>query len=372
MSLQSVILGDSPVSYWELADLTGTVATDSAGSNPGTYNGGYTLNQPGWGFSGPSVLFDGSTGYVGVPTASNLHPTSAISLEALVYPTVLNSNYRMIIEAAYTSNNNPYSDYSLYISNVNTINFTVSIGSTQYPLSSSTLTVNNWYHIVGTYNGSIQDLYINGYLVSSQYVSGSILNSGQSIQIGRSNRGGTLNYYFQGDISNVALYSSALSASKVNNHTAAIGSSGDIRLTQAPVRTLISNTANKIRTTQVPVRTLVVPTNYNVRTTQVPVRTLVSPTNKIRTTQVSVRVIYPSIPPINLWITQLPVRVLVLPSDQNLRVTQLPVRALILPSDQKLRITQQPVRVFRQNTRRPDYLCSDLSNDIFPSDSLVS
>lgn len=44
-------------------------------------------------------------------------------------------------------------------------------------------------------------------------------------------------------------------------------------------------------------------------------------------------------------ITQLPVEVLVEPSNQKARITQLPVEVLVTPSSQKARITQVVVEV---------------------------
>lgn len=43
--LDSVIAGDSPTYYWKLAESSGTSAADSAGTNTGTYLGGFTLHQ---------------------------------------------------------------------------------------------------------------------------------------------------------------------------------------------------------------------------------------------------------------------------------------------------------------------------------------
>jgi hypothetical protein len=42
----TVVTGDSPTSFWKLNETSGSTAADSVGSNPGTYNGGFTLNQP--------------------------------------------------------------------------------------------------------------------------------------------------------------------------------------------------------------------------------------------------------------------------------------------------------------------------------------
>jgi hypothetical protein len=82
MSYDSVILADSPASYWMLADPSGTTAADTGDSNPGTYNGGFTLGgaAPYPGMAG-STAFNGSTGYVSVPVASNIQFAGDCSLE---------------------------------------------------------------------------------------------------------------------------------------------------------------------------------------------------------------------------------------------------------------------------------------------------
>src|SRR5208282_1638146 len=41
----AVVLAFSPQNYWKLNETSGTSAADSAGSNTGTYTGGFTLNQ---------------------------------------------------------------------------------------------------------------------------------------------------------------------------------------------------------------------------------------------------------------------------------------------------------------------------------------
>lgn len=101
------VLADSPVAYWKLDETSGTTATDSVGGNNGTYTGGYTLNQPGIPSTGrPSVLFDGTSGYVnlGAPAALNL--TAAWTLEAWVY-LISTPNGCAVISEQYTGGANP-------------------------------------------------------------------------------------------------------------------------------------------------------------------------------------------------------------------------------------------------------------------------
>src|SRR5215471_17999671 len=79
----SAILAEtSLVSFWPLAETSGTSAADAKGTNTGTYTGGYTLGQlPPYVQVSGAVNFNGSTGYVNVPTASNISPTAAVSVE---------------------------------------------------------------------------------------------------------------------------------------------------------------------------------------------------------------------------------------------------------------------------------------------------
>lgn len=64
----NAVIANGPYVYYELNDASGTTATDSSGNGfNGTYNGTYTLGQPGDNASGSSdnaVLFDGSTAYI--------------------------------------------------------------------------------------------------------------------------------------------------------------------------------------------------------------------------------------------------------------------------------------------------------------------
>lgn len=218
-SYLDIILSElSLVSYWPLDD-PNTTAYDHKSTNDGTHNATTLLKDLyGGSLLGPSTFFNGSSSYVESPTATSLHPTSALSIEAWIYPTLLNSNWRAIAGTSYLSNSNPYANYTLLIDNTNKIQLQLGIGSTQYILVGSTLTVNTWYHIVGTYDGTTAKLYINAGIPFTLSLSGSILNSGQPFAIGEANQGGGRSAYFPGYIQHVALYNIALTATQISNH----------------------------------------------------------------------------------------------------------------------------------------------------------
>ena len=70
-SYSSTVLADAPVAYWRLGESAGTAMVDStANANSGTYQGGYTLGQPGAiaGDSDTAVTFGGQNGYAVAPS----------------------------------------------------------------------------------------------------------------------------------------------------------------------------------------------------------------------------------------------------------------------------------------------------------------
>ncbi len=89
-SYQSALLAYKPVAYWPLNETSGNTAFDYAGGHDGTYQGGYTLGQPGIpataasiGATNYSAGFDGSSGYVDIPVG-NLNITGPITVIAWI------------------------------------------------------------------------------------------------------------------------------------------------------------------------------------------------------------------------------------------------------------------------------------------------
>lgn len=74
-----------------------------------------------------------------------------------------------------------------------------------YPIS-----VNTWYHVVATYNGSAINLYINGTLVRTQTQTGDVQDSTNNVQIGRYQAS-----YLNGSLDDVMMLRRALSNSEV-------------------------------------------------------------------------------------------------------------------------------------------------------------
>ncbi|MCH8044121.1 MAG: PEP-CTERM sorting domain-containing protein [Planctomycetes bacterium] len=76
-----------------------------------------------------------------------------------------------------------------------------------------------WAHLVGTYDGDTQRFYINGQEVGNALVGqGFGPNDAEPLRIGGGATEGNGNFFFEGDIDEVAVYDTALSPERVLAH----------------------------------------------------------------------------------------------------------------------------------------------------------
>ncbi|HVY95407.1 MAG TPA: LamG domain-containing protein, partial [Solirubrobacterales bacterium] len=81
-----------------------------------------------------------------------------------------------------------------------------------------TIATGQAYHVVGTYDGTTQRLYVNGTQVAQTALSGAISTNNNPLYLGSWD--GTAEY-FAGTIDDVAVYGSTLSAARVSAHYSA-------------------------------------------------------------------------------------------------------------------------------------------------------
>jgi RHS repeat-associated protein len=219
------------VGYWPLDERSGTSAADKDGTNPGTYQGGYTQAVAGGvDETRSAVSLDGVSGQVSVPDASALDVTNNVTLEYWVRSDVL-------LDSSKPANTwfggvNKASTYGLgwttYISGGGW-RFQVKSGATTYTVNSAATKVepNRWYHVVGTYNNADLKLYVDGVLMNTNSIGAKTIdNTANALTIGN------MSGYWTGAMDEVALYNTALSATTVSSHYATGRSTSiDARLT---------------------------------------------------------------------------------------------------------------------------------------------
>jgi len=213
-SYASVIGTDTPVAWWRLGETSGTTAANQvAGGSAGTYTGGFILNQPSLlatDMVNRAVAFNGSSGRVSVPSSAGLQLTSRVSLEAWIKPTSLPSSgvFRSVMTKA--------ESYSLQF-NGPRLEFTIIQSGTRRRLQtpSGVIVAGGTYHVVGTFDGSTQRLYVNGTQVASIALSGSATTNGNALMIGSWDGSSE---FFNGAIDEPAVYGAVLSAAQVAAH----------------------------------------------------------------------------------------------------------------------------------------------------------
>jgi hypothetical protein len=194
----------APIAHWKFDEGKGNIAYDSSGNG----NNGTLVNDPTWvqGKFGSALSFDGVDDYVNVGSIYSPY----MSIEAWIYPRDLTKSYNAIIgrwqgvsgKYSYELSGRPDDSVALVIS---------TNGTNIIECKSVTiLQINNWYHIVGTFDGMNIKIYVNGKLENTCPVSGTIYNSGDSTLIGATRTGtGASAYNWNGLIDDVRIYNYA-------------------------------------------------------------------------------------------------------------------------------------------------------------------
>ena len=185
---------------------TGTTAGDSSGNG---LTG--TLSGPTWiatGRFGGALSFDGVNDLVTVPDANALHLTTAMTIEAWVYPTAI-SGWRSIV----LKERSAQLAYSLYgNTDTNRPSAEIFTTATRDARGTAQLALNTWTHLAATYDGATLRLYRNGVQVASRAVTGAIAVSANPLRIGGNTIWGE---YFGGRIDDVRIYSRVRTAAEI-------------------------------------------------------------------------------------------------------------------------------------------------------------
>ncbi len=206
-----------PVARWNFNEKTGVSANDISGNNNiGTLGGGTEAYRPTWisGKIGGGLRFDGVNDYVDAGSNASLNITNAITLEAWVKPISDMTECNGIVNKMKVVGD---VGYTLYGGggcggSINSIKFWISGVSSVN--SNNLINKNQWSYIVGKYDGSSMSVYINGILDAEQIATGTPIDSGLAVTIGRtyvdfSNR------HFNGSIDDVRIYNYARTPSQI-------------------------------------------------------------------------------------------------------------------------------------------------------------
>ncbi|MDD5430886.1 MAG: LamG domain-containing protein, partial [Candidatus Pacebacteria bacterium] len=207
----------SLIGYWTFDEGSGATAGDSSGNGySGTWGGTGTHWSTGSKVGSYAAIFaPASSDYINMTNAALRDATSAISISAWIKPVKNPSSNTTICSLGYnwTNNNgigmwvNPDSGGRPY--------FMVGNGSTKVNFmgNSSTISDNVWYHFVGTYDGTLARIYLNGIYQTSDDIAGPIsYNTGNVLYIGAELGSGGK---YEGIIDDFRIYNRTLSAAEI-------------------------------------------------------------------------------------------------------------------------------------------------------------
>jgi hypothetical protein len=221
------IAADSPKLFLRLNETVGSTATDSSGlGHNGTYGSGVSLNVAGIDGDGPGVALNANNdpnSKVDVPDHADLDPTAAVTVELWVkgFYSWATGDQAVLMQKdgqyslRYDSGGGPLLYFSVWVGAVRqdlSWNPVANTSPNFYDLRND----EGYHHIVGTYDGTTQALYVDGILRASRAQTGAISTTANAFRIGYGTSGFQNNRAMFAD--DCAIYATALSATRIQTH----------------------------------------------------------------------------------------------------------------------------------------------------------
>jgi hypothetical protein len=228
-SYQSEVSADSPVAWWKMNETAGASTVEDYGSGTDadmTVHEAATIEFGMPGVDGTAMHFGtvGVAEYLDVASAAKLQIVGNLTVEAIFrFDNAALTQLGTIFSERFGDGDVRYAmGFYDAVGVVDTLKpfFGWYNGAWQQARSSADLVVGQTYHLVGRYNGSALDLFVNGVLAGTDASPGTQPGGNTNVQIGRRWDNAT-NEYIEGTIQHVALYNTALSDARIAAHAAA-------------------------------------------------------------------------------------------------------------------------------------------------------
>jgi hypothetical protein len=203
-------LTDNIVSYWKLDESSGSAVDSTSTTNLTLYGG---ITQGSAGKISTAYTFNGTTGYMGV-VDTTYELTTAMSISCWVYLNAVDATQGLVCNYYWSGKG-----YDLMVESNNMVYWVVR-DSAQTPtsaesISTSTLSVSTWYHIVATFDGTYTNLYINGSLERTSSAWAHNISYDAACRFGLGIR--TDEFYLNGRLDEVGVWSRALTQTEITS-----------------------------------------------------------------------------------------------------------------------------------------------------------
>ena len=187
----------------------GTAWTNLVGSGIGTLTNGPTYSDLNNGY----IDFDGTDDHAPVSlSALNLEVGT---IEVWVKADAPTDNLNQQI---FARTNTSAGTFNIFKNTINLFQFAIRLSDNiQYSIGSDSIATTNWTHIVGTYDGTIQRMFVNSVQQSTTNSISGTLNTGGTLLVNIGSQT-TAAAFFNGKISTIKLYNRALTESEVKQN----------------------------------------------------------------------------------------------------------------------------------------------------------
>jgi hypothetical protein len=189
---------------------------ESGTGNNGTVYGA-TLTTDRFGNPNSAYSFNGIDNYIEVPHNATLAPTTQMTLSVWVKPHgYYFGNYggNYILSKGNDTNEGWYELGYATSTQKFIYSSRYSGGSVSQNISSSQITLDTWYNIVGCYDGSKMIIFVNGVAEDTVYVTSALAINTESLFIGRHLQN-TNPYWVNADIDDIRIYNTALNNNEI-------------------------------------------------------------------------------------------------------------------------------------------------------------
>lgn len=220
LTYDELVLADNPIAWWKLGETSGTIAADSVGENPGTFQGAYILDhtQLRNGGGNGAHFTNNSSVYIPANPDLDFDATQPYSVEAWYrVGTRTSGGAGAYIYANSISPNYGYMNLALYLLDVSpthaSVYYTEAVSTTPRGATSTEDSPNGEiFHVAWTYDPvDGQKLYQNGVLVdTTDIIPGSLAMSPSNAHYIGGDPTYPNSYAWDGNLSDVVLYRSTL------------------------------------------------------------------------------------------------------------------------------------------------------------------
>ena len=223
----SEVLADNPIGFWRFEEQSGLAADSSGNSSDGTYMNGVTpgLFPGAMTIGGTSAAFDGATGFVDLPGSWGGAAMTELTLEAWVNPSdPITGDFQAIL-----SGHDPNSFAHFQLHSAGNMGVYTDVGFVPAPIAPATPT-GEWRHVVMTAKTGETNVYVDGAQIGATVATPfSNISESSNVDIGIGHVG---TRWFSGLLDEVAIYDTALSQQRIEDHFVAGG--GTIVLPPGP------------------------------------------------------------------------------------------------------------------------------------------